>query len=1418
MKPAKTATRNLAIEFDKIEVDQSAPTQPNNTLNLTVENLMLFDEINEISNEPRDSFFDKKTLVARTENEEHSPRASSHGSSLFFEHLFNEKYGSDTKPTNKKEKSPDTSKNITTRRPARTKTKIMEKDSPPPKPGRKKVPTPDFLKSRYEECIIEIKSSGSDSPACYPTKALTQSYQFSQKLKKHTPPKRQTKSLTQPQRKAITPRSSIRFQRKSGPRNSNANKNLFDTDSSDEIASIANRKPSLALSPIPRVREGGVASSATQARFSPIKKPSQPDISIHEGTSRIPSTFHRIGSDHSRKPINSRSNFSPTSLEISKDINSNTQRDCIINSTSNSNSLKDDSISLHESDRTLETRLVGKPSDYSTTHSMDSAFRALENPCIPNTSRQRRKSSSSDTLSDESNPPRPKDKGPRHSISSNGSLLQEIVCAERIFSSKKKPHRKINSPKSKTKTTDQVSTFSTVVIPVLSPARDHESFHTAISSPRREPSPVLETVLSPQFFSPPMYIWDDPGYEDNMILPNEDAYIPKPASSHTDSNMPTPTDIHNENTEDAKELAPRNSNSHISVDSLGLSNMEQQNVITTFHEKLSSLSQPLENSQFLKKYNEYFGHKSSSFQQNQPDKQSTVVEKSNLPSRSPRSPHASNSTAVLQNMHLSPDVIINQPEGAMEDSSSDSVWGQRSKYYQHSNRNYSDKPVTLHSDEDTQGSVQSPITFPNLRDTSKPVTDSNQTVLQPNSPEKLFPRKQNKGKEREKCASVSSSKSETCVSPKMNFSSHPLSPFQALRTSKDIQHGENTTFTKTSRSEMTNQTKTSKYSNMSPSSSDKDSLCSPLQTHSSDDSNTHVHNNSLIERNKLEMANKTWLRTKTTQLNPRHSISNSLSSDSECPRTIKKKQRQDSSLSDTESDDDRHHNVKMRSPRFKAKRVSCSQPASFKDSISTRQSISSDLERRLQKTKTEERGYELEEIGIEGSGLSFSSSTAISSLNAESTRALNRDTNPKSQPTPLSVRKSLNFDQLLEESLHINESYVSRLETQHRSTITPSNATRSPSSTTAAVTSTRPSTTVTRTPASTATVSARSSVLDTTGVTPLADYSIMETPLLKKELNKYGLKPNLGKAKAKLLLRYIYNQTHPYVDSTEESSENTSKPQPKRRKTNPTASKLSRNSDNIPPSRKTKPTSSEKQSENSDSLPLVKKRNPRAKQLENPANVFPDSEGSTSARMPHINETSSSSRVLPVSKAGETDRVSKRIPNILAESKETLPRQRIEPPVSSSDGLDSSDSESSVPSMTEPCVYEESILFEHNINTSPPSSQTTGGQNFLTEVDRILRSPDNYRKILRYEPIWLEHLHSNLKQRGVRCNVKQLMDYLDEKCITFRTIRQKPRVRQKPTKSNKRRPAEQEGGVTGPSTSRARQYSSQPVTSSRRGR
>lgn len=60
-------------------------------------------------------------------------------------------------------------------------------------------------------------------------------------------------------------------------------------------------------------------------------------------------------------------------------------------------------------------------------------------------------------------------------------------------------------------------------------------------------------------------------------------------------------------------------------------------------------------------------------------------------------------------------------------------------------------------------------------------------------------------------------------------------------------------------------------------------------------------------------------------------------------------------------------------------------------------------------------------------------------------------------------------------------------------------------------------------------------IIKTHGVTPMADYSSMSSPERNEELKKYGLKP-FKRKRAIQLLTYLYNQTHPVVESYEETS------------------------------------------------------------------------------------------------------------------------------------------------------------------------------------------------------------------------------------------------------------------------------------------
>ncbi|KAF6207932.1 hypothetical protein GE061_016381 [Apolygus lucorum] len=62
-----------------------------------------------------------------------------------------------------------------------------------------------------------------------------------------------------------------------------------------------------------------------------------------------------------------------------------------------------------------------------------------------------------------------------------------------------------------------------------------------------------------------------------------------------------------------------------------------------------------------------------------------------------------------------------------------------------------------------------------------------------------------------------------------------------------------------------------------------------------------------------------------------------------------------------------------------------------------------------------------------------------------------------------------------------------------------------------------------------------------------------------------------------------------------------------------------------------------------------------------------------------------------------------------------------------------------------------------------------------------------YAAILSYEPIWLNKFHKTIKDRGLKCNKKELMDVLDDLGITFRTEQTESQMQRKGSKRKTKR-------------------------------
>ncbi|XP_046740080.1 uncharacterized protein LOC124407705 [Diprion similis] len=190
-------------------------------------------------------------------------------------------------------------------------------------------------------------------------------------------------------------------------------------------------------------------------------------------------------------------------------------------------------------------------------------------------------------------------------------------------------------------------------------------------------------------------------------------------------------------------------------------------------------------------------------------------------------------------------------------------------------------------------------------------------------------------------------------------------------------------------------------------------------------------------------------------------------------------------------------------------------------------------------------------------------------------------------------------------------------------------------------------------------------------ITPLANYSAMKTPELRKELNKYGLKAQ-KRHRAKQLLRYIYNELHPLVPVAD---------------------------NNV--------TSYSNLYSSNDECPAPKRLN-RSKSIE-----------ALNDRSTYNVDSESEALVFDTRTVSEA-----------------------------SDDYEGPD-------------YNDSYTLSQFDN----SDSLEGFFRKLIEVDKVL-----HNKILAYEPLILEELHATLKTQGLKCNLNSLMDFLDEQCITFRTL------------------------------------------------
>ncbi|XP_069066574.1 structure-specific endonuclease subunit SLX4 isoform X2 [Pleurodeles waltl] len=285
-------------------------------------------------------------------------------------------------------------------------------------------------------------------------------------------------------------------------------------------------------------------------------------------------------------------------------------------------------------------------------------------------------------------------------------------------------------------------------------------------------------------------------------------------------------------------------------------------------------------------------------------------------------------------------------------------------------------------------------------------------------------------------------------------------------------------------------------------------------------------------------------------------------------------------------------------------------------------------------------------------------------------------------------------------------------------------------------------------------------------ITPLPSYSDMDTPKLKKELDRFGVRP-LPKRQMVLKLKEIFMYTHQTMSSDSEEEIPTSQLQARIKSvclTQPTqgVSAPQRGCSSTETSKKRKPGDSSKPTSDSSSEGPVRTSKQRFKKpSEKKKNT------STAARKKQTANVSPAKSPIKDS-----------LPCITASQESTA---------SSAAGSDVSfESQSSSTNEFETAFASGEEEEEESISLS----QAAVKEKDKTEaVRRYLHlNPDLHRKILLYEPIELAGLQAELKQNGIKISTGKLLDFLDTHCITFTTAAaRKEKLERKQQKRGKKK-------------------------------
>ncbi|XP_072459288.1 structure-specific endonuclease subunit SLX4 isoform X2 [Notamacropus eugenii] len=262
-------------------------------------------------------------------------------------------------------------------------------------------------------------------------------------------------------------------------------------------------------------------------------------------------------------------------------------------------------------------------------------------------------------------------------------------------------------------------------------------------------------------------------------------------------------------------------------------------------------------------------------------------------------------------------------------------------------------------------------------------------------------------------------------------------------------------------------------------------------------------------------------------------------------------------------------------------------------------------------------------------------------------------------------------------------------------------------------------------------------------ITPMPSYSIMETPELKKELNRFGVRP-LPKRQMVLKLKEIFQYTHQTLPSDSEDEIQALQTSPQMM---------------AEPCCLTQTTSQVKTSgAEIESLPAL-----------------PSVDGGQSKVSENLSSISHQKLKNLTKTRGRRKRPHKAILTLTQPPAEDVSSDPAsdnqlsmsQKSISSTDESENSfGSQSSIASEFE-TVFESEGEEEEEITASQAAAQDANKEE---AARRYIRShPALYQKILRYQPFELSDLQAELRQNGIKFAMGKLLDFLDAHCITFTT-------------------------------------------------